>query len=206
MCVWMVPVGLDGPPKPCDRLIPATEVVFRSARVAHPNITKCITRAETQWIENVNFRFFSSPNVYLTQPNKSVALGKISIQRQRVLAFGDALRGALREYLNEPQVKMRARMVWDHGQCFDQFRFGGCKLPRGIGDKDISAGGHVCPRWPNERFNVVGVDGQGLVEKIACLRNIFLGRTLVKPRQTPKIEVHRAGGRSLFCALRLGRY
>src|SRR5580704_4809557 len=61
-----------------------------------------IVRAEPQGLKNVIVRFFSVTNVNFTQPDKSMGLGKISIQRQRVLTFGDALRGSLGHYVDIP--------------------------------------------------------------------------------------------------------
>jgi hypothetical protein len=64
-----------------------------------------------------------------------MGLGEISIQRQRMFTFGDALCGALGEYLDKSQKLMGTRMVWDRRQDFGQFRFGGREGGHRIGHK-----------------------------------------------------------------------
>ena len=60
-----------------------------------------IARTEAERLGNVGLRFFGAPDKNLAESDSSVGIGKISIQRQRMFAFGDALRGALGEYLDK---------------------------------------------------------------------------------------------------------
>ena len=57
--------------------------------------------------------FFGAAYKNLSQSNSKMGVGEISIQLQRVLTFGDALRRALGYYLDKPQEQMAARMVRD---------------------------------------------------------------------------------------------
>src|SRR6476660_2087728 len=117
-----------------------------------------------------------------------------------MLAFDDALCGAIGEYFDNSQEQMAARMVRYRGQGFGQLRFGRSEDRRGIGNKGICAleGVHACRS--NKRLDIVGIGGEGEVEKAACLRNVVRGPTLMEPSQTLKIEIHRVGGRGLFRA------
>ena len=130
--------------------------------------------------------------------------GKISIQRQRMFAFGDALRRALGENVDKSQQHMAARMVWDRRQRFVQFHFGRREGRHGIGHKRMCALAHVRACRSNKRLDIVGIGGERAIEKAARLRHILRGYTLIEPSQTLKIKVHRVGGRGLFRASRLG--
>jgi hypothetical protein len=89
------------------------EVGLRYARVSHPAVSHRIAWTEPQGLGNVRLCFFGAPDENLTKSDKGMGLGEISIQRQCVLTFGDALRGALGLYLDIPQQHMAACMVPD---------------------------------------------------------------------------------------------
>ena len=148
--------------------------------------------------------FFGAADKNLTKSDNGMGAGEISIQRQRMFTFGDALCGALREYVDKSQLHMCARMVRDRGQGFGQLRFGRSEGCRGIGHKGICALDRVRARRSNERVDIVGIGGERAIEKAARLRHIVRGRTLIEPSQTLKIEVHRVRVRGLFRASRLG--
>ena len=63
-------------------------------------------------------------------------MGEISIQRQRMLTFGDAFHRALGPRLDKSQVHVAERMVRDRRQAFGQLRFGGREGRHGIGRKE----------------------------------------------------------------------
>jgi hypothetical protein len=62
--------------------------------------------------------------------------GKISIQFQRASAFGDALCGALGQYLEMPQKQMGTRMLGGRRQRFGHFRF--CRRKDAVGASPIT--------------------------------------------------------------------
>ena len=136
MSVGKISIGLDRPSKPCDRLLVTAEVILRNARDTHPGISQRIARTEAQRLTNVRLCLFGATDVNLTESDSGMGCGKISIQRQSVLAFGDALCGALGVYLDKPQHHMAARMIRDRGQGFGQLRFGFGEGRDGIGDKE----------------------------------------------------------------------
>src|SRR5271165_790034 len=133
-----------------------------------------------------------------------MGLGEISIQRQSVLAFGDALRSAASEYVNNSQQQMCARMVWNRRQGFGQFRFGRFERRLGTAYKQKCALDRIRASRSNERVDILGIGGERAIEKAARLHHIVGGKTLVEPCQTLKIKVHGIGVRSLFRASRLG--
>ena len=57
--------------------------------------------------------FFGAAYKNLSQSNSKMGIGEISIQLQRVLTFGDALRRALGYYLDKPQQRMAEGVVRD---------------------------------------------------------------------------------------------
>ena len=115
------------------------EMELRAARDAHPDVSHRVARTEAQGLHNVSLGFFGATDKNLAKSYNGMGVGEISIQRQRMLAFGDALRGALGEHLDKSQEHMRARMVRDRRQGLGQLRFGrGEGRPR-IGHKGICA-------------------------------------------------------------------
>jgi hypothetical protein len=133
-----------------------------------------------------------------------MSASKVSIERQRMFAFGDALCRALGEHLDKSQPQMAMRMVGDRGQGFGQLCFGRGEGRQGIDHKGICSLEHVRACRSNERVNIVGIGGERAIEKASRLRDIVGGRTLIEPSQTLKIEVHRVGDWALFRASRLG--
>ena len=150
-------------------MLATAEVVLRHARVRHPDVGQRIARAEAQGLGNVSLRFFGATDKNLTKSDRGMGAGEISIQRQRMFAFGDALRGALGEYVDKSQPHMAARMVRDRRQGFGQFRFGRREGRRGIGDKGIYALDRLHARRSNERVDIVGIGESARSKKLrAC--------------------------------------
>ena len=177
---------------------------FATARDSHPDVSHRIARTEAQGLGNVSLCFFGATDENLAKSDSGMGVGEISIQRQRMFTFGDALRRALGEYVDKSQQHMATahgpgpttrlwstslrpprRPPWDRSQRM-------CALAR------------VRARRSNERVDIVGIGGERAIEKAARLRNIVRGQTLIEPSQTLKIEVHRVGVRRLFRASRLG--
>ena len=97
-----ISVHLDRPPTPRDRLLPTTEVKFREARPAHPDVSIRVARTEAQTLRNVSLRFFGATDENLAESDIRVGVRKISIKLKRVFAFGDAFCGSLCPYVDKP--------------------------------------------------------------------------------------------------------
>jgi hypothetical protein len=90
-----ISVGLDRPSNPRDRLLPKAEVILRHARYIPPIVSHRLARTEPQGLADVSLRLFGATDEDLTKANKGTGVGKISIKRQRMFTFSDALCGAL---------------------------------------------------------------------------------------------------------------
>src|ERR1700733_13105052 len=99
----IIPVGLDRPPKPPDRLLPTAELELRDPREVHPGVSHRIAWAKPQGFANASLCFFGVPNKNLTKSDTGMGVGEISVQRQRMFKFGDALCGALGPYFDTSQ-------------------------------------------------------------------------------------------------------
>jgi hypothetical protein len=164
----------------------------------------CIARTEAQGLGNVSLCFFGAAYKNLSQPNSKMGVGEISIQLQRVLTFGDALCGALGQYVDKSQQPMAARMVRDRRQGSGQLSLGRRERRRAIVHKEMCAFNYVRCRRSNERVDIVGIGNERAIAKAARLRQIVRGSAFIVPSQPLKIKVHRVGGRRLFRASRLG--
>ena len=91
MCDRIISVGLDRPSIPRNRLLVTAEVELRHARDIHPDVSHRIARTEAQGLGNVSLCFFGATDKNLTKSDKGMGAGEISIQRQRMFTFGDAL-------------------------------------------------------------------------------------------------------------------
>ena len=69
--------------------------------IRHPDVSQRIARAEAQGLNNVSLCFFGATDINLAISDNGMGVGKISIQRQRMFAFGDALCRALCQYLDK---------------------------------------------------------------------------------------------------------
>ena len=124
ICNCIISIGFNCPSGPRGGLLPIAEMELRRARVVHPSVSQRVARAEAQSLNKVKLGFFGVADANLSNANKVMGAGEISIQRQRVFAFGDALRGAPRQNVDISQVHMAAGMVRDRRQGFGQLRFG----------------------------------------------------------------------------------
>src|SRR5271166_862798 len=88
--------GGDRPSNPRGRLVVTAEVVFRHAHGSHPGVGHRIARTEAQGLANLSLGVFGPTDKNLTESDKGMGVGKISIQRQRMFTFGDTLSRALR--------------------------------------------------------------------------------------------------------------
>src|ERR1700722_8364085 len=123
-----------------------------------------------------------------------------------MFTFGDTFRGAVGVDLDESQVHMAARMVWDRRHGFGQLRLSRSECLNTICRKEKFAFDYVRACRSDERVNIAGIGGERAVEKAASLRDIIGGYTLIEPSRTLKIAVHRVGVRRVFRAPRLGAY
>src|ERR1700722_16487948 len=123
-----------------------------------------------------------------------------------MFTFGDTFRRAVGVDLDEPQVHMATRMVWDRRHDLDQLILSGFKCRNTIGRKEKFAFDYVRACRSDERVNIIRIGGERSVEKAASLRNIVGGYTPIEPCQTLKIEIHRVRVRRLFRAPRLRAY
>ena len=87
-----------------------------------------------------------------------MSVSEISIQLQRVLTFGNALRSALGANLDKPQQHMAKRMVWDRRQGFGQLRLRCGEDRHGIGHKGKCALDRLRARRSDERADIGGID------------------------------------------------
>jgi hypothetical protein len=61
----------------------------------HPDVCHRVARTEPQGLANVSLCFFGAAHENFTETDIFMGVGEISIQRQRMFTFGDALHSAL---------------------------------------------------------------------------------------------------------------
>jgi hypothetical protein len=66
----------------------------------HPAISHRVARTEAQGLDDVSLCFFGPTYINLANSDNGMGEGEISIQRQRMLTFGDALRRAVGQYFD----------------------------------------------------------------------------------------------------------
>ena len=104
--------------------------------------------------------FFGATDENLTKSDSGMGVGKISIQRQRMFTFGDALRRALGEYLDMlPTTYGRAHGPGPTTGLLVNFASAAAKAAMGSVTKRNRALDHVRARRSNERVDIVGIGG-----------------------------------------------
>ena len=74
---------------------------LRAARDAHPDVSQSVARTEPLGLNNVSLCFLGVTGKYLAVSDNGMGIGESAIQRQRMLAFGDAVCTALGEYVDK---------------------------------------------------------------------------------------------------------
>ena len=88
-------------------------MAFRYAGVSHPAVSHRIARTEPQGLGNVCLCFLGAPDENLTKSDRGMGLGEISIERQCMFTFGDALCSAPGVYVDISEPHMAERVVRD---------------------------------------------------------------------------------------------
>ena len=111
MAHWIVAVSLDGSPQPEDRLLVATEVDLGGADEHQPKEGPCITRTKPQRLLDMSLGLLGSAEIQLSRSDYGVCVGKVPIERQRPLAFGNSLLSASGDTKDHAQTIVGEGMV-----------------------------------------------------------------------------------------------
>ena len=131
-----------------------------------------VSGTEAQGLGDVRLFFFGATDENLTDYLMcGMSVGEISIERQRVFAFGDALCGAPGRDLDNAQQHMARALVRTCGQRFGHLRSAEAKAASLIGDKRMRAFDCVCGRRASERVNIAG-SAASAHQKAARLRRV----------------------------------
>jgi hypothetical protein len=96
----MISIGFDCPPTPRDCLLPTAEAGLRNARECHPDISQCVPRTQAEGLGNMSLCFFRATDKDVSKTDGGIRIGEISIERQCMFTFGDALRSTLGPYVD----------------------------------------------------------------------------------------------------------
>jgi hypothetical protein len=101
-----VPVGLRAPAQPNNRFGVGAVRKFGETDIHRPDVDAGIAGREPERLLGMGFGFCALTEKELRSPDIRVRSGQIPIQRQRPLAFGDALSRAVRKSLHKAQDEM----------------------------------------------------------------------------------------------------
>ena len=108
-----IPVCVEAPVHPEDCFGIGTKLRLGKAHIKHPPVCKGIARRKAECLVDVSFSLCASTKEILGKADISMSAGQIAIQRQRLLAFGDAPRCAVRKYLREAEGGERASSTFE---------------------------------------------------------------------------------------------
>ena len=89
--------------QPSDRFGVGTELQLGDAGEHDPPERESIARRETECLSDMGLGFRAATN-NTCQADETVRDGQISVQRQRPLAFGDALSRSVRKIWTKPKI------------------------------------------------------------------------------------------------------
>ena len=148
--------------------------------LSQPRIGRHIARAQAKRLVDVSLGFLGATGKDLAKSDEGMRVGEIAIQRQRMLAFGDALDGALRQDLDVAEKRMAAGVVRERRQSSGQLRFGGREGRAGIGHKEFPPSAMSAAADPTSASTLSGSAASARSKKLrACA--IWFG---VLPRWT----------------------
>lgn len=119
----------------------------------------------------VSLCFDSATKNSLGCAHKSMGLGQVAIQRQRVLAFGDAFR-YVSNAIYHSETKAGQGMAWRQGKCLCHRSFGSKQTCLEVVNDEKTGASQVNPSDARQCIDVLGINFQGTFEKHACLRNM----------------------------------
>src|SRR6516225_10835991 len=120
----VVSVGLNAPAQPNNRLGVGALPKLGGTDKVSPNIDVDIAGREAERVLHMGFGFPAPTEKKFRSPDARVRAGQIPIQRQRPLAFCDALSRTVRIYLHGAQDEMSYGMVRCQGQRLCDGRLG----------------------------------------------------------------------------------
>src|SRR6516225_4185572 len=91
MRTGVISVGFKAAAQPNHRFSVGALPKFREANKYSPDIDACVAGREAERLLHMGFGFPAPPEIKLRTPDVRVRAGQIPIQRQRPLAFCDAL-------------------------------------------------------------------------------------------------------------------
>ena len=100
MRAWMISVDLDRATEPRDRLLVGAELQLGEAREHHPNKGVRIARTEAECLLDMGLGLRAATKKILGETDVGVRISQISIQRQCLLAFSNALGRAVGEHFD----------------------------------------------------------------------------------------------------------
>src|SRR6266478_646167 len=94
----IIPVCVEAPAHPDDCFGIGTELRLGKADPYHPSRSLGVARRKAECLVDMRFGFCASTKKILGEADMSMSPGQIAIQRQRLLAFSDALSYAVRKH------------------------------------------------------------------------------------------------------------
>ena len=147
-----ISVGFDRVAQQSNGLFVLAEKELHGPCKTPPEIGGRIARAQPKRILDVTCSLFATANKILSQSDIRVGGGEIPVERERTLKFGNALRSAIREYLDDSQTQVRPCVLGRDRQSLIYLRAG---EPA------------VYQRRPNDRIDIAGIERQSALEKLS---------------------------------------
>src|SRR6516164_7819992 len=169
----IIAVGLKAAAQPNTRFGVGALPKFGEADKQTPDIDACIAGRETERLLYMGFSFPAPTEKKLRSPDVRVRAGQIPIQRQRPLAFGDALSRAVRKRLHKAQDEMSQGMVRCQGQRLCDGRLGGSETFYPIVAQKVGDNRKIDPRCAYQRLNISRFECQGPFIEAARLCHVF---------------------------------
>ena len=107
----IVAVDFNGTSQPIDRLLVEPEAKFCGSGHGKPIMGRGVTRTEPERLLDMRFGFLRSAQIQFASADNRVSRGQIRIDRQRPLAFENALLDPIRHTEHTAQAIVGSRVV-----------------------------------------------------------------------------------------------
>ena len=170
----------------------------------HPAPCESVAWADAQRFEDVRLGLLAASGKILPQTDPPVGGGEIPVDRQRALALGDALDGAIAVHSRHPQYGAGVRVVRPQSERLTEVGLGGTQSLDAVFGQPISDRGYIDPGATDQRVDIVRIEIESAVEVRARLVEELGGLTFVEERKPKEIVVHRIRVRGALGAARFG--
>ena len=171
---WEIAVNLDAPTQPDDRFGVFTAPQLGDTGKHHPSVSENITGGQTERVPYMCLGLIGTAKEMFGDADEGMRSSQISIQCERLFAFGNTLGRSRRVDMHGAQIKVGPGVLRSQGQRLDRGRLCRSKRHRPVFGKKVNADIKVNDRRAKQCSDTIGIDCQSTFKKATRLCQVFV--------------------------------